>query len=378
MADPGTLGSFTDFMTATRDIPIGTPDKIPNQMNRHQTYLTRLMMAGLAEKEYFSSGVKFVEQLQLKYTGNYRNYLPTDTQTPTGQNTLAQLEVPWRYSLVDNVWYDQEVELNSGGDLKTIYKKLAKVKRQTMLTDFWDGVNDALWALPDSTMEGGPNSGTKPNSLLCFITIGDGVPNTTAVASFGDGATGTFTTIEQINTTTYPNWDNQRVAYTTATLEADLEDKFDEMHLRLQWEAPEEGGGGTGVVDTSINKMRILTNREGYNNIVKIARQARVGGGSSASNFAERGDRGRLYYRGIEIKYISALDSTSICPSGSPKFFFVNFSHIRPVFRTGRFLKPKVFEGTVSQPMANAEYRDTWWNLICVNRREQGIVYASA
>lgn len=376
MADPGTLGSFTDFMTATRDIPLGTPDKIPNQMNRHRTYLTRLMMAGLSEQEYFNSGVKFVEQIQLKYTGNYRNYLPTDTQTPTGQNTLAQLEVPWRYSLVDQVWYDQEIELNSGGDLKTVYKKLAKVKRQTMLTDFWDGVNDSLWAQPNaSEMEGGTGAGETPNSLRCFITIGTGVPNTTAVASHGDGATGTWSTVEAINPTTYPNWDNQRESYVTAELEATLEDKFDTMFLKLQWEAPEEGGGGTGIVDTSINKMRILTNREGYNNIVKIARQGRVGGGDSATNFRE--DKSGVTYRGIRIKYISALDSTDIVPSGSPRYFFVNFAFIKPCFKTGRFLKPKVFEGTVSQPMANAEYRDSWWNLICTNRREQGLVYAS-
>ncbi len=46
MADYGTLGSFTDFMTASRNIPLGTPKEIKNQMTRFRTSLRVLVAMG--------------------------------------------------------------------------------------------------------------------------------------------------------------------------------------------------------------------------------------------------------------------------------------------------------------------------------------------
>ena len=376
MADAGTIAAFGDFMTATRQLPMSSPDKIVNQMTRHNTYLTKLMMAGLGADDFFQGGTEIVEQLQLKYTSNSRNYLPTDTQAPTGTDSLTQGKWPWRFKLVDSVWYDHEIILNNESDTRTVFKRLAKAKRQKMYTDFFDAINDDLWAAPDATnMEGGNSSGTKPYSLRCYFTIGTGVPNTTAVSSNGDGATGagTWSTVAQINPTNYPNWDNQRVTYDSTDILGTLEDALDDMYIRLNWESPDSR---TGMQDTKLDKLTILTNREGYKNLVKLARLSRSAtDDKGASNLGWA--NGIVTYHGRAVKYISALDSTDITPAGKPRYYFANFNHIKLVFHKNRYLAPKTFSGTVSQPFANVEYRDTWWNLICTNRREQGLVYAA-
>lgn len=371
-ADPGTLAAFNDFMAATRQRPMSGPDKVLNMMTRHSTYLSRVMMSGLKATEYFQDGTEIIEQVQLKYTGNARNYLPSDPQNPTGDNSLTTLKIPWRFKLVDSVWYDHEIILNNG-DQATVFKRLKNVKRQKMYTDFWDSVNDDLWTAPHTDMEGGNSTGKVPYSLLAFITTNGGLPQS-GTAENQDNANTTFSTLEQISSTTYPNWANQVSTYDSAAIETTLLDALDEMFEKVNFEAPEDSGDQTGMVESNYNKTVILTNLEGKKLLTKISRQLNDTP-SVKGNITENG-KGKIYFNGIEVKRISALDT--ICTATKPRFYFANFNHIKLIMHKNRFLYPKMFEGTVTQPMANAEYRDTWWNLACVNRREQGIVRAAA
>lgn len=372
-ADPGTLAAFNDFMAATRQRPMSGPDKVLNMMTRHQTYLSRVMMSGLKATDYFQDGTEIVEQVQLKYTGNARDYLPTDTQAPTGDDSLVQLKVPWRFKLVHSVWYDHEIILNNG-DQSTVFKRLKNVKRQKMYTDFWDSVNDNLWAAPNSsTMEGGNSTGAAPYSLRCFITAQGGAP-LSGTAENQDGAAADWSTVETINPTTYTNFKNQVTTYDPDSPETTLLQALDDMFELVNFEAPEENGDKTGMMDSNYNKTMILTSLEGKRLLTKLSRSLNDTP-SVKGNITENG-KGKVFFNGIEVKRISALDS--LFTTGKPKFYFVNFNHIKLIFHKTRFLYPKSFEGTITQPMANAEYRDTWWNLVCTNRREQGMVRAAA
>jgi hypothetical protein len=377
MADAGTLAAFSDFMAATRQLPLSSPDKISNQMTANRTYLTRLILDGVGAEEMFQDGNEIIEQLQLAYTSNFRHYKPTDPQTPSGDSSLVTVKVPWRFSLVDSSWYDHEIILNGGGDQKTCFKRLAKAKRQKMFTDFFDGVEASLWATPNAAeMEGGNSAGKTPYSLRVFINTAGTVPNATAVASDGDGAADTWSTIMQASPSTYSNWANQVSTYdasTSTTIQSTLEDALDDMWLKVNFTSPDKR---TGMMDTKSNKCRIITNKEGYKHLIKLARTARTGAVSKeASNLGWA--NGVVTYHGLPIDYISSLDSTSLCASGKPRFYFINFNHIKLMFHKTRYLYPKTFEGTANQPMANVEYRDTWWNLLCTNRREQGLVKAA-
>lgn len=369
--DPGTLGAFNDFMAATRQRPLTGPDQISNQMTLQRKYMSRKMMAGLAEEQYFQDGTEIIEFIQLKYTANARNYLPTADQAPTGENSLVSLKAPWRCTLVDSVWYDMEIILNNG-DQATVFKRLMKVKRQKMFTDLWDKMESDYWTLPDVTnMEGGNTNGVDPYSLLAFVTADGLVPSATN-GGLAAG-TGAWTTIEQINPTTYANWVNQVSTYDSSDLDANLEDALNDMWLLVQFEAPDDSNK-TGMVDTSLSKYMITTNREGYRALVRLCKNNTANPTPGTSlGWAN----GRVTLNGMRVDYVSALDNTAICPAGKPKFYFWNFKHIHPIFHKTRYLFAKSFEGTIKQPMANVEFRDTWRNTMCVNRREQGLVSAA-
>ena len=377
MADIGSLESFSDFMQATRQLPMSTPDTIMNQSSRHRTYLTRLMMGGLSAEEYFQGGTEIIEQIQLKYTGNARNYSPTDTQAPSGSNSLTPIKFPWRFKLVDSVWTDQEIILNGESDTRSMFKRLATVKRQKMFTDFFDAINDDVWAAPDSTqMEGGTSTGSMPYSLRAFITTAGGAPTATAVGSGGDGAVQAWTTVATVNPSTYTNWANAVATYdatSSTTIGTSLEGALEDLTLQLNWEAPEDGSGNTGIDDPGYDKRVILTNKEGYKYALQVAKnywKAIDKKGASLMGLARNG----VTFNGIPIKYISAMDAAGVCASGKPRFYCCDFTFIKLVFHKNRYLYAKSFEGTPAQPMANVEYRDTWWNLVCTNRRAQGIV----
>lgn len=368
--DPGTIASFNDFMYATRERPLSGPDKIANMMTRSRTYLNRVMLSGLADEVVFQDGKKIVEYVQAKYTPNARNYLPTDDQAPQAENSLQPIEIAWRFTLVDSVWYDHEIELNSG-DEKTVFKRLMKVKRQKMFTDLFDKMEDDFFAAPNAnTMELGNTNGADPYSILTFVTTDGAVPST---SNSHTSTTGTFTTIESLSPTTYPNWANQYTTYDSADIDANLEDALNEMYIKVQFEAPDDSGK-TGMVDASLSKILIGTNLEGMKILLRLVRN-NTSNPTPATTLGWA--QGKVTLNGVKFKYLSQLDNTAICPAGKPKFFFWNFNHIRPVFHKKRYLLAKTFEGTISQPMANVEYRDTWRNLVCVNRREQGLVSAA-
>lgn len=369
--DPGTLGAFNDFMAATRQRPLSGPDTVANQMTLQRKYMSRKMMSGLTSEEYFQDGTEIIEFVQLAYTANARNYLPTDDQAYTGENSLTSIKAPWRFKLVDSMWYDHEIILNTG-DQATVFKRLMKVKRQKMFTDLWDKMEIDYWALPNATqMEGGNTNGRDPYSLLSFNTRDGLAPSSTngGIAA----ATSNWTTVHQASPTNYSNWVNQVATYDSSDIDANLEDALNEMWLLVQFEAPDDSNK-TGMTDTALSKYMITTNREGYKVLMRLVK-------NNTSNPTPQTSlgwaAGKITINGMRVDYVSAMDSTSICPAGKPDFMFWNFKHIHPIFHKTRYLFPKSFEGTPKQPMANVELRDTWHNLFCTNRREQGRVSAA-
>jgi hypothetical protein len=258
MADAGTIGSFNDFMYATRQRPLSGPEKIANMMTRNRTYLNRVMLSGLTDDIIFQDGTEIVEYVQAKYTPNARNYLPTDDQAPQAENSLQQIKIPWRFTLVDSVWYDHEIELNNG-DEKTVFKRLMKVKRQKMFTDLFDKMEDDFFAAPNATtMEGGNTAGADPYSILCFATADGAVPSTT---NSHTGTTGTWTTTETLSRTTYTNWANQYSTYDSADIDANLEDALNEMYIKVPVRGPrrqrqDRDGGRDPVQDPDRHQPR--------------------------------------------------------------------------------------------------------------------------
>lgn len=381
------LSAFTDLLLATKPKAISSPEDIVNQATKYRTYLFPRMLKGLSRKEIVQNGTKIIDFVQLAIQSSYRDYNPTDSFNYTADNSLVQIEVPWRFSMVDSVTYKHEVELNSG-DVQQVFKRISAAKNKVLEQSFWEGAEDSLWADPNyETMEaatiGAGVTGT-PLSLRSFITADGGAPT----SSNGGVASGSsaWTTVMQVSPTTYPNWKNQYETFdstSAATRAADVGgvlDAFHSMWLDVQWQSPSTSE--EYFKNTMLSKLVICCNKLSYRELVRLATTKN----NVLTPVNDLGyQNGRVTYNGIPIMYIGKLDSVDTggadgAYSGGYKsiqYRWINFNHIKPIFHSGNYRARIKKDGGASHPFAEVVIEDTWRNLWCANRREQGIVRAA-
>jgi hypothetical protein len=371
------LAAFTDFLVLTRQKQMSDPSKVINQATKYRTNLISAMMKGLTMKEMFQGGTEIVDFIQLKMTSSFAYYNPTDTATYVADNSATMLKVPWRFWKVDSVTHATEIALNQGTPAE-IFKKVKRFKDSRMDTNFWEGMEDGLWATPEvATMEGTLGIGLvgKPLSLRCFITD-DGL----APSSTNGGVTGAnWTTVMTVDPVLFPNWKNQFATYdntSLATREASFILAMDRIWNLCQFMAP--GTTQEFVQDTNLNKMRIVSNLETRLLLVKLA--------TARNNvLTPKNDlgwaNGNVVYHGLPTDYIAALDNVDTgADTGTTakyKARFLNFKHIKPWFHSEWFRKTTKLDGGASNPLMTVVREDTWGNYWLANRREQGVVRAA-
>lgn len=360
MADIGTVASLARLMAATRELPLHSPDEIINNATQYRTYTCKRILE--RSKNYFQGGTKIIARLQLKVANRTRNYLPTETQTPSSGEALASWEIPWRFRITDSVWNEHEVELNMSSP-GTKLADIAKSIRQEMFTDFWNMTETKLWAPPLAEMETGNSAGVEWYSIPAIITKAGGPPQIT-----GDGADANFSTIFGVNTTTYPNFKNNFGTYDAASPETTLLNALESMFIDCMWESPDSR---TGLKETKQSSYEIVTNKEGYLLLCLLAREMNQQM-HPPHNLAW--ELGKVSFNGIPIRRCDAITTTTAAV-GYPIFYFLNYDCLKFCFRQGRYLKPIQFGPTVNQPFNHVEYRDTWGNLYSPARRELGVVY---
>lgn len=374
------LGAFVDFQLVTRQKLLTSPEELVNQATKYRTYLVPLLMKGLAAKEMIQGGTEIVDFLQLKTTSSFQWRNPTDAYRFTGDNSLTQVKVPWRFATVDSVTYEHELDLQQGGE-EVVFKRLKKAKNAVLEQSFWEGLEDALWAAPNfDTMEGTLPEGEKGQmlSLRCFITHDGAVP----AAGNGGIATGSsaWTSVMGTSLTTYPNRKNQYETYdnsSAANRRATLVEAMDKMWLDVQFESPSTSE--EYFKNTRLEKLKILTSKIGYAELVAIASSKsnvltpKATGGVGGSNDLGWAN-GVVCYHGIPVKYIGALDTVD---STAYRYRFINFGNFKLIMHNKHFRRKRKLDGGATNPNAMVVLEDTWLNLWCANNRENGIVVAA-
>jgi len=362
------LPLFSDFLAATRDTQLTGGKDILNDSVAYNTFLLKSMIQGRPSESIVQGGTQITERIQLTPGSTYQNYLPNEDMNVTGYDSLTTITVPWRFSRSSYVWTDQETLLNSNTDWKISYKDLKKVKEQAAATDMWVGMEAALWAAPNSTeMEVTNSSGRMPYSLRCFITE-DGLPPSASNGGIASG-TSTWTTIEGV--TDQVNFRNPYETYVVADIATTLRSKMHALFLKVNYEAPESNQ--EYFTNTRTNKMKILTNNDGYVKYADITTD-------SNDRLMPAGDAGwaaaanTLFFRGIPLKYIAAMDGLGYA-AGEPRYWFLDCEYIHPVFHAKRYMEDNgPHDGGYQQPETHVMHKLSYWNLICKSRKRQGIV----
>lgn len=394
---PG-LVSFADFISATRDVKITSKQELLNEATK-RSYFLKWMLRGQGVADVFRGGKQLTERIQANDNGSFRFYNPGDEFNPTGVDTLVSVAIDWRFAMTNFVFYDEETELNSGDE--DAYIDLKKSYEQAAMTSNFNGMENALWAVPNAaTMETNGSSGTPMQSfsLPCFNN------------EFTNGLPSGFTTLMTLDPTASPFWVPNQSGYNSADISAltkgttasattassttttspvsdGLLSAMEDMWLSMKFD--KLVSAQEYFENDDLKKMKIATNKDGHKTFSLILK--------SLNNRLTPNANDPAYpdplFNGYPIEYVESLDtapiysgatvsasqSGGVAATGYPRFHWYNLRYIYPVFHTQRYLYPILKDGGAKAPTANVMYYNTWYNLVCRSRRRGcGTVYPSA
>ncbi len=350
------LATFQDWVKATNERVLTPPkDIISDAVNR--TYALADALRGRGEDEVVQSGASITDRLQLVSGSQFSFYDPNEQFTPVIEDTLTKIQCPWRFAKDLWAWTDHEIKLN-GGDRLIQWKNLRDSKRQASHVSLYNGVEAAIWATANqNTMESLTATGGRPYSILAFI------------AENGIQPSGWTTTIQQVDPTANPRWQNQVSNYAAAQVDTTLVSGMENLWRLVKFESPETKEDY--FRETKFRKMKVYTNLDGWRMAVRLLRQ------SNDRNYPTN-DLGYAtedpVFGRIPIKWVEALEAQSYA-SGQPRFFFVNYEYLFPVYHAERYMyETDPINGGHMQPYSWVVYKDVWYNWFCRSRWRQGIL----
>lgn len=346
---------FQDWVKSTNERVVTPPEKIVNDAVLN-TYTIADMLRGRGVDEVVQGGSKLTDRIQLLAGSQFGFYSPNEQFDTLIEDTLSKISVDWRFAKDSWSWTDHELLLNEG-DRLVQFKKLRNSKRQACFVSLYNGMENALWATPDATtMESSTTLLGRPYSIRAFVTE-DGL------------APAGFTTLAGIDPSlaANANWRNQVSNYVLGALDSTLINAMEDMWLKLNFESP--SSKDDYWKETKWRKFKIYTNREGRAKYTQLTRN---------SNDDARPDLGWAVedptFGNVPVKWAVPLDAAGYA-TGQPRFFYLNFEYLFPVFHSQRYMwETDPIQGGSKQPFSWVVYKDTWYNLFPLSRKRQGIV----
>lgn len=360
------LTTYTDFLLATKTHKITGANDILNDAVK-QTYLLSEMLKGRDHAEIVRTGSRIKDTIKLTDSGSFEFYVPNATFTPQDRDTLTDVTIDWRFAVVNHGFADETISLNEGNS-EDIFVNLKKKMNMDCKTDMMNGMEDALFDVPDAaTMENGMGAMPPANSIMSFIS-----EDTTNFHPPG------YTTIMGVDPANEEGWRPQVTNFDSANPGDDAQGlfaAFDEMFLDVRFESPDSNS--EYFENDRLRKMKILTNKDGHTLYKRLLR-------AGNDSFQDRQDPeyNNPRYAGIPVKYITALNTRNLdfangtpWATGQPRFIWLNLMYLFPIFHTRGYMQQVgPIAGGINQPFAHAVYYRNWYNLFCRSRKRQGIV----
>lgn len=296
-------------------------------------------------------------------------------------------EIEWRYSMDHMAWNDHEL-IHQMGDASRltakarfqVYKDVKKGKEVRLQTSIQNGLERALFAVPDATqMEAA--DGLKVFSLWALVN------------EETNGLYPGFDTLQGIDPTEYDFWVPNQITYDYdnylgTNARNGLYNAFDRMRIRMNWRRPPRAGS---IAGERYNKNRfIMTGEEGlllYEDALRKSNDfLRSGNGKDPSYEGAQ-------YRGYEIMEFQQFDSSPVFAGGGgttrvtqmaadspgPRFIWINAEYVRMVWHRERYFYAHEIMQHPNQPGAWRKPIELWRNMFVRSRRKgTGIIYPDA
>jgi len=377
---------FADFLLSEEGAYINTPTKIKEAVSYRSSFLRR-MLASKSADDILAGGDSIRSFIQLDDAGTAHMYGIGKEESPTQPQTVSELRAAYRYLRGDMTWDDNTLLLNTAGKAPSHrYRWLFDFKKQIQQACWIDKiklVERNLWASPDGSEMESLTAGEQPYSLTCFNheENSGGIP--------GGFTADSVTTLEGIAPATKTAWANQALGYddsaATMTGANPMLKAMSKMARLCHYDGlpvkPQYG-------DSALSPTIVITSLEGINYLETVFR-------SSQDLFAYVGRQDPTSPKptiwGVPVDWADWLTSAATYPAGSntyatqsaatyagARFHFFQLEDISLKFHSERYFEPLPMQTPYRQPSRHTVYVDTYYNLVCTNRRTQGTVYPTA
>lgn len=261
---------------------------------------------------------------------------------------MTEGKMPWRH--VTTSWGFDRRELAMKTSSKEIVDFIT-VRHSVAVQALADLVEELFWGCPTY------GDTRDPHGLLYWV-----VKN--ASEGFNGGAPSGYTTVGDLNPTTYPNWKNYSGTYTDYTM------------------------------DTLVKKMRLMAYKTGWKALADIRSKEQTFGGSrgyyttwNVVGYVERlleyqnDNLGndlepitKAFLRRAPVVPVPFIDNNTLDSMTDP-IYQIDWTCFRPVFLNGEFRNESKPKQAANQHTVTEVHEDTTMNFLCTNRRKQGVLY---
>lgn len=335
-----TASSVADLITST--LKALNRDKLTVNV----TDLQRFFVLPMIEKNHMiqeQSGTHIQLNYMYRNAGSFANNGMYYTQSGGVIDMLTTGNIPWCFSNNHCDWEVREVAMNRS---PARIVDLVKTRRLGMEYSTYEGFETNFWGKPaDST------DTTTPWGVDMFIVGATGTP------SFQGGAPSGWTTYANINSTTYPRWQNWAGVYTSIT-KADLVRKIREAMYKTDF-----------MVPPKLNQAGITMGRDNTEmfttyTVVQTLEEIAEGQNDNLGNDLASKD-GMVKIRRAAIHAVPKLDATT---STNP-VYGINWSTVGLAKLSGQFGVESPAEKVPNQPTTVRTNVDYAYNFACTDRR---------
>lgn len=355
-----TVANYGDLVNATK-INYG-PNKIQQMAQGYVGY--PLFTAFFKEERMTEDGGQLIQRnLWPRKTSRARFKGIGATDTVKIEDITAQAQVPWRFADTHWGFVDQDIHL-----CKNAHQiiDLIDLRRKEAFLDYVEMFEAALWQSPATT------------DTKTILGVPHFVVTTSASTTFGfNGSVPSgYTTVANINPTTYPNWKNGNVLYTSVT-KTDLLKKMRTGFRKCQFQNLE--GLTTDDYRRGQDRYLIIANETvvasfediGEAQNESLGRDLAVMEVNSKSNDIYRMD-GVLTFRRKPIIYSQHLDGVT----GDPVYALSMDTWCMYVHDTFNNKETEVLRVNDTHDSYYVAM-DTWCNLLCIDRRRNFVCSTS-
>ena len=371
---------FADLLLSAESSYANSAQQVREAVSYRSNFWKRLLK-GKSDDDTLQGGKSIKSFVQLDDANNAHFYGIGDEESPTQPQTVTSWETSWRFARVPITWDDEQIALNTAGLGKNArHRELFNLKRQyerAAYIDQWKLWERAAAATPTTDMDS-TTTGKTPQSVFGYLITEDGSLPTN------------ITTIQGIDPSAKTKWQNQSLDYTGSAHSFTAPAADEQLMMTLSTMARK-------VQFDSLPDNDLYSDRKTMPTVIACT----LGGfvfieavmRASQDSFKWMGQQDPAYPKptayGVPFEHYEWLASAEIIDdsgtfhteddaTGSqivgPRYWFTNLEDITPVFHTEWYMKKHPVRTPYLQPSRHTIYCDTYYNLVCHQRRTQGCV----